>query len=309
MFTSKFIPVLTTVFCFLVATLSFGQSDSVYTFFYTKKTEKGKLSYCYSKDGFKWTASPKHINVPTTLGDSVLHTPSILKDSAGIYHLVFGIGIGAKGFGYSTSADLSNWTTPVYIGIMDTVKGIQQVAAPELFRDPIRKRWQILFSASIADKYIETASSTGFGENYRLHSTTTIDFSTYKPANLVFESTIPITDGIMLKFGKYHYLIGTSAITQPYANHQITLSTSIYPTGPYGQPSDPINGKYNANNTTLAKVGKEWFLFLEKTPEGKMGLLKSTDLQSWADFSSQVAFPETVGQGTILKLPMLWVTK
>lgn len=289
----------------LVAPLLTKAQDSVYVFVHTGIGSSGKpiLQFSKSANGFTWTKSAVQANLTSTLGDSGIYAPSVIRDSAGTFHMVFGIGQQAKGFGYATSRDMVNWSTPIYIGIMDTVPGIQSVAAPDLWYDAARRRYQVVFSASVQGRNELTVGKTQPGKNYGLYATTTTDFKNWRPANvMVREAEISMTDATMLKLGRYHYLFMTNANTEPSSEAAISSSTSVFPTGPYGQASDPVHGSFLASEPTIVKVGNEWFMYFVKNRAKTMGLLRSKDLTTWADFSTQVSFEQLVGQGSVHKL-------
>jgi beta-galactosidase len=281
-----------------------AQQDSTYVFVYAKQMggQKASLGLCTSTDGYRWAESKVLPQFVSTLGDSAVHDPSVVRDSAGIYHMVYGIGPLAKGIGYATSRDLKVWSAPTYIGIMDTVAGAQAVTTPDLYYDRARRRFQIVFSASVFGRYVETENLTPVGANFRAYSAVTPDFRSFRPANVISDLGFPLIDGTIMKLGKYFYLFGVNAATLPSSDYNITLSTSVFPTGPYGQASDPIHGAYQAKSPTLARIGKEWFIYLERPLTKQMGMLKSTDLQNWADFSSQITFPAVLGQGSVVRV-------
>lgn len=264
---------------------------------------KGKLRMATSTNGLAWKqierATPFYTN---TLGDSSLYAPSIIRDSAGLYHMVFSLGDGYKGFAHSTSSDLMNWSATRIIPVADTMAGATHVRAPELYYDAQRKRYMVLFSVSNNQRFTETASTSAGGHNYRIYQTITTDFNTWRPVTLLADPEFSATDPTMIKVGKYHYLFYQNATATPSQELNIRTATSVYPTGPYGQASDPIHGPYSAAGPTIAKVGAEWWLYTERRGAQNIGLLKTKDLITWADFSSQVSLPAGFGQGTVLKV-------
>lgn len=261
---------------------------------------KGKLRLAFSADGLKWKSIDQPtLNFATSLGDSSCYAPSLVRDSAGTWHMVYGMGDGQKALAYTTSKDLLSWNTPVALPFADTITGTLALRAPSVYHDVARKRYMLTFAISNNQRFATTASSSDGGHNFRLYQTTTTDWQNWRPVTLLTDPEFSSTDAVVLKRGKYHYLFYQNATA---AELSIRSATSIFPTGPYGQPSEALHGPYSAGGPTMAQVNGMWHMYIERKGVQPQGLLKSKDLETWADFSSQVSFPAGTAQGTIVKI-------
>jgi hypothetical protein len=73
--------------------------------------------------------------------------------------------------------------------------------------------------------------------------------------------------------------------------------------GPYSAPSPPISGHDWAEGPTAIKIGDRWFVYFDKYTKHRYGLIVSTDLKTWEDWSSQLVVPPGIRHGTVFRVP------
>ena len=82
----------------------------------------------------------------------------------------------------------------------------------------------------------------------------------------------------------------------------IRIATSNTLTGEYGQPSEPITGKYWAEGPTILRLSGQWVVYFDKYSEHKYGAVVSPDLKSWTDISEQIETPKGMRHGSIFSV-------
>src|SRR5688572_18652842 len=114
-----------------------GQTAKHYLFSYFTGNGEDGLHLAYSTDGYNWQAlnNGRSYLTPAAGKDKLMRDPSIVQGKDGLFHMVWTVSWGERGIGYSSSADLINWTQQQYIPVMEHEEGTRNCWAPELFYD------------------------------------------------------------------------------------------------------------------------------------------------------------------------------
>lgn len=288
--------------CCQLAT-AFAQKNIVYLFSYFKGNGEDGLHLAYSEDAFTWHTLKNDSSFlkPTAGKDKLMRDPCIVRGHDGKYHMVWTVSWNEKGIGYASSKDLVHWSEQQYIPVMEHEDSALNCWAPEIFYDRSEKQYMIYWATTIPGRFPKGDSSGDAKYNHRMYYTTTKDFKKFSPAQLLYDKGFNVIDATIQKEGKQYIMFLKDETRYP-PQKNIRIATSNTMTGGYGQPSEPITGKYWAEGPTTLRLGDQWVVYFDKYTEHKYGAVVSTDLKSWTDISEQVELPKGMRHGSIFTI-------
>ena len=286
-------------------------SRDVYLFSYFKNNGEDGLHLAYSYNGRQWYPlnNDSSFLIPQ-VGSKLMRDPSLFLAKDGTFHLVWTTGWWDKGFGYSSSKDLINWSEQKFIPVMSHEPEAKNTWAPEIFFDNKSKKYIICWSTYIPGRFPAT-DSTGHvmssdplkrKMSHRIYAVTTKDFKVFSPTRLFYEPGFNVIDAAIIQKGrKYIMFCKDETLTPPQKNIRIAYADKAE--GPYSKASDPITGKYWAEGPSPIFIGDTCFVYFDKYRDKKYGAVISTDLKNWKDISDELVFPSGIRHGTVLKVP------
>lgn len=280
--------------------------ENVYLFSYFENSAASDgLRVAYSTDGYTFTA----INdgkplLPASIGDKILRDPCLLYGPDNVFRLVWTTAWWSKEIGYASSKDLKTWSTEELVPVMKSEAQAQNSWAPEVVYDAAKKDYLIYWSTTVIGKFTETANPNNTRDNHRIYSTTTTDFKTYTPTKLFYDGNFNEIDATLLHdtdHNRWLMFIKNEAADQKNI-HLVTGGESI--DGPWGKPGPALTNTKDfwAEGPTAIKIGNYYHVYFDKYQKNQMGLIRSTDLNTWEDVSSKVHFPAKTSHGTVLRV-------
>ena len=91
----------------------------------------------------------------------------------------------------------------------------------------------------------------------------------------------------------------------PEAEKNIRVAYAENINGPYGEASVPITGDYWAEGPTGIDIDGSWHVYFDKYRKqdgGKMGVVVSSDLETWEDRSEALTMPKGARHGTVIQV-------
>jgi hypothetical protein len=206
---------------------------------------------------------------------------------------------------------LLTWSEQQEIPVMAHEPDAQNCWAPEIVWDDKQGHYLIFWSTTIQGRFLETELSNDrpdlklkWKRNHRIYSTTTRDFSTFTPTRLHYDGGFNVIDATMVQDGDSWLMFVKDETYQPKTEKNIRLIRAQTPDGPFSEPSPAITGSsYWAEGPSAIKVGDEWRVYFDKHHEGKYGLVRSRDLETWEDVSNLISFPDEARHGNVLTVP------
>ena len=267
--------------------------------------EKDGLHLAVSPDGLKWQAVNGDKSVlPITIPE-VFRDPSIAKDEAGLYHLIWTIAWGCekhKGIGYASSRDLINWSEQRIIPLMEAEPETEFIWAPELFWDSDKKEWMIHWSSSVTGKFPETLGLFDGHSNPRIYYTTTKDFITFTPAKLLFNADCLAIDSYVYRADQNSYYVFFKADRKETPKRGLLMAKAPTPTGPYVLEPKMITAAEEgwAEGPCAVKVGQKTRLYY--APPKDFGAYETTDMKNWANIRKDMVSPGGYRHGTVIRI-------
>lgn len=284
--------------CLWVWSMGFVSAKDVFlsTSFHEPANEG--LRFIYSLDGLHWQEIEGTFLAPEVGTGKVMRDPSVQRAPDGTYHLVFTCSWkGDKGFGYASSKDLIHWTKQRHINIMEGTDA-QNVWAPELFYDDVKKQFMIIWASCIPGKfpdYLEDAKN-----NHRLYYTTTRDFKTFAKPKLLLDPDFSSIDATMIKRAKDDYVLVLKDNSRKQRNIKVAFAKSPY--GPWSKASESFTDSFCEGPSTL-QVGQWWYIFFDSYRQKIYGAVRTRDFKTFQNQTGAVTFPVGHKHGTVFTAP------
>lgn len=275
----------------------------VYLFSFFQGNGEDGLHFAYSEDGLHWTAlnDNKSYLTPTAGQDKLMRDPCIIKGGDGKFHMVWTVSWNEQGIGYAHSEDLVNWSEQQYIPVMEHEPQARNCWAPELYYDEADDLYLIYWATTIPGRFPETDSTGDNGYNHRMYYTTTKDFETFSPTELLYDDGFNVIDATIQKVDGQYIMFLKNEIKQPVAEKNIRIATSEHLLGPYSSASEPITDNW-VEGPTATETDQGWIVYFDRYTKHEMGAVRSTDLKNWTDISDEIQFPEGTRHGTVFKV-------
>lgn len=282
----------------VLLTTACGGPDMLYvsTSFHEPATDG--LRFIYSADGMHWDSIPGTWLSPEVGQQKVMRDPSIQQTPDGTFHLVWTSSWrGDRGFGYSSSTDLINWTPERFIEVMPDTSTVN-VWAPELFWDSNRKEMMVVWASCVPTKNF----ALGIEEeknNHRLYYTTTKDFQTFSPSQLLIDPGYSSIDATLVERRIDDFVMVVKDNTRP--NRNIKISFAKDPHGPWGPTSAPFTPEFCEGPTTLALADGTYLIYCDRYRIGDFGCYSTRDFIHFEDITAKTSVPKGHKHGTVFR--------
>jgi hypothetical protein len=283
--------------------MAIAQTNEIYLFSYFKGNGEDGLHLAYSKDGYNWMAlkNDQSFLTPTVSKDKLMRDPCIIRGADGLFHMVWTVSWKDKGIGYASSKDLIKWSEQQFIPVMAKENGARNTWAPEITYDKKTKTYLIYWATTITGKYPETQSKLDDGYNHRIYYVTTRDFKTFSDTKLLYDPGFNVIDATIVPDGKRFVMFLKDETREPaQKNLKMTYSDNLI--GPYSKASAPITGNYWAEGPATLQTKTGWLVYFDKYRDHKYGAIRSSDLKTWTDVSTEISLPKGLRHGTIVKI-------
>lgn len=265
-----------------------------YLFSYFQNNGEDGLHLAWSADGDRWTSLNENRSyVAPTVGGKLMRDPSIVRDAAGRFHMVWSSSWEDRGFGYASSPDLIEWSEQQFIPVNEKVAGAKNTWAPDLFFDQPTGEFVAVFATTVPGRFPETDG--GGDQNHRLYQVTTKDFRSWSEPAIAMNPGYNSIDGTLFRFGDTLSMIYKDE--RP-GHKQLLQVTSAGLGKPWSTPSKPIIARDWVEGPTVLKVGQRWRVYFDCYTKGHYGAAESEDGTTWTDVSDRVEFPMGMRHGT-----------
>jgi hypothetical protein len=258
--------------------------------------------YAISPDGYHWTIANQDRPVfHQTQPNELMRDPFVQRGPDGTFHLVWTWSWNSPTvIGHATSTDLIHWSDHQQLNVLANEPAALNAWAPALYYEPDHKRWLIFWSSTIPGRFPGDASGDN-NLNHRIFSTTTTDFKTLTPAKVFFDPGYSVIDATLLKTGSTYTLIFKDERKTPLKK---VLQTATGPTieGPWSNISASISEPWSEGAAIIPVPGGYLAYYDHYQAPQTYGALFSSDLKTWTDATSRIAFPAKLRHGSFLKI-------
>ncbi len=260
-----------------------------------------------SEDGYQFRPLFDQAILKPTIGkDKLMRDPSLARGPDGMWHMVWTTGWWDRSIGIAHSEDLVNWSEQQEVPVMGAFPTAINAWAPEIVYDPSFRRFLIVWSSTLTDRFLDTAHSGGDLSpdkkplNHRFYFTTTKDFKTYEPTRLLWNPGVNVIDATLLRQEHGWLMIAKDETKAPVAKKHLFTATAPAAFGPFTIASPKVTGNYWAEGPSAVKVGSKTRVYFDRYTEGKWGAVESTDLAHWTDISDRISFPKGARHGSVV---------
>lgn len=297
--------------CLFVSAGFAADTNSVFLFsFFREPNGQAGLFLATSTNGLNWTelTAPNGKSfLEPQVGGKLMRDPCLRPGPDGVFHMVWTTSWGRPPvFGYASSRDLIHWSEEQAIPVMENDPTAVNVWAPELFYDEAKQQWLVFWATTIPGKFPETENSGDTSQqvhyNHRIYYVTTKDFSNFSPTRLLYDGGFNVIDATLLADGGKYYLIVKDETKDP-VKKNLRVAVSDSAEGPFGPAGDTISTNW-VEGPSAIKIGGEYYIYFDHYGNPKYyGAIKSTDMKTWQDISSELSFPKGIRHGTVLTVP------
>ena len=291
---------------------------SAFLFSYFTRNGEDGVHLAYSRDGVNWLPlnGGKSVITPAITGSgrgwqewnttaALMRDPSILRGPDGVFHLVWTVAWTDHAIGVAHSRDLIHWSEQTRVPVMEHEPDALNTWAPDLFYDDATKEFVIVWASSIPGRFPATdsiAQKTSRGRaDHRLYFTTTKDFKTYSPANLLYDGGFCAIDGTIARRGDTYYLVMKDETFYP-LHRYIRIASSKRATGPYGPASSAITDQ-DTEGPSVLHSGDWWYVYYDEYTRGHYGAVRSHDFEHWEPFRDSLKTPRGIRHGSAFLAP------
>jgi sucrose-6-phosphate hydrolase SacC (GH32 family) len=279
-----------------VALASCNSKAYLFTSFHEPANEGLRMLYSY--DGKKWNDLDTVLLKPNVGNQKVMRDPSMIQDKEGTFHLVWTSSWrGDKGFGYSSSKDLVNWSTQKMITVMQHEPTTVNVWAPELFYDDAKKEYVIIWASCIPGRFEKGQEADS--NNHRMYYASTKDFNTFSETKLFIDPGFSVIDAVIIKRATKDYVLVLKDNTRPERNLKVAFADN--PLGPWQNISAAFTEKFTEGPSVI-KLKKGWMIYYDAYQNKKYEASFTTDFKTFVKADSLITVPQGHKHGTIIKV-------
>ncbi|WP_336971568.1 glycoside hydrolase family 43 protein [Sphingobium aromaticiconvertens] len=279
----------------------------LFAYFATGKGEADGLRLAVSEDGFAFRplAQGRSLLVPQVGEKKLMRDPFLFRGEGrnAPWHMVWTTAWEGVTIGHASSTDLIHWSPQQAIPVMASVPGTRNCWAPEAIYDVAMGRYQIFWSSTVEGRFPETAASSESDYNHRLWRTTTRDFRTFDPPNLLYDPGFSVIDGSFARGPDGSlYLIVKDETLKP-LRKTLHVAKAEGPGGPFGPLSPALTEPWVEGPMTVNVKGRT-ICYYDVYREGRWGAMATSDFGTWEDVSGRLSMPAGARHGSLL-----WVSR
>ena len=141
------------------------------------------------------------------------------------------------------------------------------------------------------------------GQDHRIWSCTTEDFSSFSSAEVFFDPGHPVIDATVVRDGGRFLMAykDERGVNDPSTSHKHILLTSFdKPGGPYEASRGPV-GPSAVEGPCIFRRGEEWVMIFDHYLERRYGAVRSGDGAHW--LPAEVDVPAGIRHASVMALP------
>lgn len=277
-----------------------------YAFAYFTNADYGRsgLRLAISDDGrhFVPVSGGAPLLIPSVGEHRLFRDPCIAHDpSTGLFHMVWTTSWFGQTIGHATSRNLMDWSEQRAIPVMAGYPGTGNTWALELLWDHRSRHFVVFWASTVAGAFPLTAGVDPKRDNHRIYFTTTADWRSFTPTQLLYDPGFSVIDATFLRRrDKLYLFVKDERDNPPHKNIRWCQASS--PTGPFGPLSSPISSAW-CEGPTAFEVDDEVLVLFDRYTEKSYGAVASGDMRTWNEVTSEISIPAGASHGTVFPIP------
>jgi hypothetical protein len=278
------------------------QPDHWYVFSSFRGNGEDGLHLAVSNDGYHWTAAngDRTFMRPEVGKEKLVRDPCILRGPDGVFQMVWTDSWSDRTIGYAHSTDLIHWSKQTAIPVMASEPAAMNCWAPEIDYDAGRKQYVIIWSTTIPGRFPDTDASGDKGYNHRIYCVTSSDLQTFSAPKLILDPGFDCIDATILPADGKFYMIFKNETLKPLAKY-LCMASSDDIMGPYSVVAEKFTRNW-VEGPTAIKIGDYYMVYYDCYRDHHYGAVRSKDLKTWEDVTSQIKFPAGSRHGTVIEV-------
>ncbi len=261
-------------------------------FVYFKEPANMGVFFATSNDGYHW--QPRNdgkVWLPIQHQGELIRDPFITRGPDGEFHMVWTWAWRGTSIGYAHSPDLVHWSDQEEIPLMAGTPGTANTWAPEIYWDPAKSKWLIIWSSTVA----------GRQQGNRLYKASTADFKSFTPPEIFFDPGYMVIDATILRANGKYYLVFKDERLEP-LRKQVKIAEGPSLEGPWEHISDALTESWSEGPSAI-KIGDEYIIYYDHYRDPRRyEAIRSTDLKSWMPVTGQMQLPANAKHGSFLQI-------
>ena len=240
-----------------------------------------------------------------TVGTGALRDPFLGHGPDGRIHLLATDGWSSPSIVHAVAEDdeLRSWSAQRLLPVMAGVPGAHNAWAPEFFLDRTTGRYHLIWS-SVVDQAVpaEGRDWPNVGQDHRIWSCTTEDFSSFSAPAVFFDPGHSVIDATVVSDGDRFLMAykDERGVNDPSTSHKHIMTTAFTrPGGPYEAPRGPV-GPSAVEGPSLFRRDGEWVMIFDHYLERRYGAVRSGDGLTWAP--AEISLPPGIRHASVLTL-------
>lgn len=241
-----------------------------------------------------------------SVGSGALRDPFLGLGPDGRVHMLATDGWSSSSIVHAVSEDdsLRGWSAQRLLPVMEKVPGAHNAWAPEFFFDHTTGRYHLIWSSVVDDAVpAEGRDWQNVGQDHRIWSCTTEDFTSFSEPTVFFDPGHPVIDATVVRDGERFLMAykDERGVNDPATSHKhIMVTTFTRPGGPYEVPRGPV-GPSAVEGPSFFRRGGEWVMIFDHYLERRYGAVRSSDGVTWNQ--AVVDVPSGIRHASVLALP------
>ena len=261
-------------------------------FVYFKEPANMGVFFATSNDGYHW----QPLNggkpwAPIEHEGELMRDPFITRGPDREFHMVWTWGWRGTSLGYAHSPDLIHWSEQREIPLMAGTPGTSNTWAPEIYWDPAKSKWLVIWSSTVAGRH----------EGNRIYSSMTADFRTFSTPEIFFDPGYMVIDATILQTRGKYYLVFKDERLEP-LRKWIKIAEGATLEGPWQNISEALTESWSEGPSAV-QVGNDYIIYYDHYRDPKRyEAVRSSDLKQWTTVTGEMQLPEACKHGSFLKI-------
>jgi hypothetical protein len=159
----------------------------------------------------------------------------------------------------------------------------------------------IFWSSTVEGRFTETAGTSEGGYNHRLWYTTTADFESFAPPQVLYDPGFSVIDGTFAQApnGGLWLVVKDETVNPP--RKWLRAASAGSPLGPFAPLGAPFTPSWVEGPMTT-RIGENLICYYDVYRDGRWGAKSTRDMVHWQDVGDRLAMPQGARHGSLVRI-------